>query len=1757
MSHTNNDLKKTSVFGRYIHVLFIVLMTVLLTVTQTGIRIYAEETGSDDPADEVTEVPQETEQPGEEFPQETAGTEETEEPEEVTVEEEPEETGSPEEEYEETSGTAIITLMDEEDFEEEEIPEEMEEETTEETEEETSEEPEETEDEGRFIDGDFGPIDTEHAPYMPEYGTYPDATGEADFICLEDMYGRVDQSEAAAITSLFSDDAFRQLEEGIERILSFEPAGNEEVSSVLTKTRAFVKAGGLKADQSALKAGNLGASASAIGLLSAAEEQEIIDNSVKILGSGTNSSSWIYVVDADTVCITVTDEKGNGIENALVTISYKDGSGQRITTSVRTKGGNVAGVAAFDHVPEVFYAVLDIQAAGYRSVSVLDKELRTGEHDIYALSKASDNELYLRGVDLGGKDLVNEETKISLMTSETDELAFKVLVTKTGSQTFPSSIELYSDNRKKTVLEFISTDTYELDADTRVYYAKKKWIDRNAGLFSEDDRITVKYGSGSKSLIHLTVKNALMEPGVSECDLPLSKKEMPEETNNMSAAMGGSGWLDVTAQILAIPVTVGCYPDGGMIIMATYDLANLSPIGHSYSSLFKSSWNPKAYDSTEGLLNVFKKSFWENAERVKGGKAALDSKSKIKAMKNKNFNVSLNFSLFFSVKYNTDSKRYDGSGGLMLCGSFSGGVTEYFLIPLGPVVIPTYAGFDAGIRVNTLICANFDMGEGYFGPDLWNIDLHAMNGDLSSQGRLDLIISFSLFGGIGVKGALGADATGYATFDGAAVLNKKGLTAEDSKPPHYLVDAMFGVKFNYYFLFFSGSVSLDCLKTGPLHLYDSEKDSVLAGSAGEEPVFYDLDLEQCRNDLVPSNENISDEPGALIPYRLADEDGSLKGGPDYRILDADTYPDSQIQFVSTRQHTTLFRIISEGDRTSLIYQHQAGYDGKEFQDAFKIDMPGGKSVTEFMAVPSVFYADDDFYGNNVYIGAIIVDHNEKDPAARARTAQVAAITVNVRINTVIQCRIISPEDELGKYYYSTPRPIEGYNNCSVVYGRAPVSDTTNGLLSNIREETENISAYQDYRGNVFYYKLGSGTIFSNGTYGNNEPQCWFIDTVRSTDHTLVMNGWSVDGYYRADDPRCNFTVDISSLGLDGSDENFRYDLATAISNWQYMNSRCYFISGNDVYWLNRINVSGSMYSWEAKIVEGGAGLVRAEGSYQMITNRNISAIYLVGVIGNYSVNMADGTAEKTENLVTVHTIVTEDLSSGAVTKVHGPVRLDFAYGEPVTVFAASNNPEHFNDYGLSLAFIRPDETGTELTESGLLNQSSDLCVWDQNAARGLRVTNVTLPDPLVKKDKGLVEAFVTYRNYGYAKEGPVRFVIKDETGTVLREMVETGKDTYREIGADEGHWNADLYTGDIDTIKVFFRQNPAWQVDEEHEITIEVSYPYYEGDIGILDSTAQLKADNITLDAKNILFADKHYASISVTNNSLPGLKSPDIKVVPVYAADNSDSKLLFSMPADFLYSFDPEDEAYTDMTYHYSIDLDDFWNKGLGTGIIGAYVYLVDDEGNVISNEAVYLENPHEGRKKQNSRDQQKSGEDESDHGSSDTPAADPEPADPGTPAPQAPGRPAWNDPVPSASPATPDPVRQTVRAGNILITIICEDGSADGLTVRVEGKDFLKEYVTGKDGQIRILDIPVGEYTITQITADERHRLPDSAVITVKEGSTVTVTFKDLLKDDVQDIEKKPAARSWLKWVIPAAVGVPLIWWLLFLLLKKEEQK
>ncbi len=1374
---------------------------------------------------------------------------------------------------------------------------------------------------------------------------------------LSDIYGQVDTADAAVLGSLFSDDAWDRFEGDMDRILEFEPVEDAEVAPVLGRVESFLSRGGL---QAYLQNGNL-LMGSEVGLTGNREDK------VKILGADANASAWVFVVDKDAMCFFVKDGDGMGIPNALVTISYLDESGSRVTKSVVATAGHTPGIAVFDEVPEHFFGIMDIQAEGYRAVSVLDKELERGETYAYVLEESRENELYIRGVDLSGKDMINEETKLELMDMDTADLSLKVIVTKTGNASFPGSIEIYSETRGSTVLTVSETSGYAYDTNTRVYIADKRWVERNAGLLREDDRLTIRFGGETCALEHVTVENAVFNPGTKDTDMPVTTEPMP---GNISDRLGGSGLINITAQILQVPVTLGFFPDGNIIIMASYDITNLDKnTQYKYSSLFDKSWNPKTLSSSERTFQVFERSFWENAEKVKGGKAVLDSKDKIKCLTNKTYSFSMSFSVFLRTCWNEETQDSYGVGGIMFSGSLTGGLTEYFLFTAGPVVIPAYLGFEAGITINTGLNLSFAMDKPPVGEAEDAKWKYANNGDSDLTGRIEVIVSFSVFGGVGVKGVMGVGATGYVNLDIATVLGKgKATLATDD--PHSFIDALYGLRIDYYLLFYSGSVNLDCLN-GAERLCDShgEKDK-LSAEALPEIEFHDLDLEACADQLMPL---VSDGGEKTDPaFMLEDGGAQLALGSGIENVDFNTYPDSQIQFAATRNYTALFRIVSMGEKTCLMYQLQDRKTGSISSIFYLVQLPDGenRSVTEYVVVPNKTDWDDPAHCDQVYIGAVLADNTLEDENERIRSTDVAAIVVDLDRRLTTSAVIASDPADKGQYMYSAPMPAGREDYCSVAYAATWLREENGGSVNGMKGLLGVIPGYTSYKLSYcdagkpevrYHTGLGSNKVYSTGAIAPNEPSYWTVDPLASSDKWLVIKGYGANGYY-AQDLRCNARIDIEGM-IDPADIGSGIvSFDTMISNWQYLNGCNYFILGDTVCCMEkkRSGSDPSQYEWEAGKVENGSGVISVDNRYAMITNNNQSAIYIIGVVEDYDVDVEAGAAVKTANRAQIYTL-TSDLNwatDETRMTLHGPLTLNFAKGEVINCFTASYNPDDCAASGLSIAYSTPRSASDTYA---LGSDVSAIRLWKQNADKGLLVTDVKIPDYLIRDGQPYIDLYVTARNYGYGRENPIPYTVRDENGYWLTQYI-------NDIPVGTVFYTgAELYTGDYRVDRIRIKPNPNWSLNEEHEIIVDIAGSYkYTGELDDIVNSARVAADNTSLTARNTLIGGKHHVSFAIMNRSIIGEEAPVIRAVFDYGGTGGERTMDFSLPMkEPLYRYDPEDAEAVDQVYRYDLDLDSIWKTGLDQGLRGISFSLVDAGGEQQSNGTVYVPNPAEAEEK------------------------------------------------------------------------------------------------------------------------------------------------------------------------------------------------
>ena len=140
-----------------------------------------------------------------------------------------------------------------------------------------------------------------------------------------------------------------------------------------------------------------------------------------------------------------------------------------------------------------------------------------------------------------------------------------------------------------------------------------------------------------------------MQPGTSEEQLPLTgtDKDIP-----YTDVMGGSGIVSLTIKYFKVPVTIGVFPEGGFIIVATFDIESLST---KYSSLFEESWNPKTREAGESIFEPFKQEFWRKSDRFKSGTGQMNDSKRATVVKDKNWsfdNVNENESILSQVIFN-------------------------------------------------------------------------------------------------------------------------------------------------------------------------------------------------------------------------------------------------------------------------------------------------------------------------------------------------------------------------------------------------------------------------------------------------------------------------------------------------------------------------------------------------------------------------------------------------------------------------------------------------------------------------------------------------------------------------------------------------------------------------------------------------------------------------------------------------------------------------------------------------------------------------------------------------------------------------------------------------------------------------------------------------------------------------------------------------------------------------------------------------
>lgn len=107
--------------------------------------------------------------------------------------------------------------------------------------------------------------------------------------------------------------------------------------------------------------------------------------------------------------------------------------------------------------------------------------------------------------------------------------------------------------------------------------------------------------------------------------------------------------------------------------------------------------------------------------------------------------------------------------------------------------------------------------------------------------------------------------------------------------------------------------------------------------------------------------------------------------------------------------------------------------------------------------------------------------------------------------------------------------------------------------------------------------------------------------------------------------------------------------------------------------------------------------------------------------------------------------------------------------------------------------------------------------------------------------------------------------------------------------------------------------------------------------------------------------------------------------------------------------------------------------------------------------------------------------------------------------------------------------PVENKLMRGDIEIVKTSEDGKIEGISFKVSGKtavgtDYEEIFTTDKDGKIHIENLPVGEYTVSEVADDKTigYITPDDQTVKVENGNTATAEFENILQRGGIKIEK-----------------------------------
>ena len=1305
----------------------------------------------------------------------------------------------------------------------------------------------------------------------------------------------------------------KKMAEDIQEVLNYQPVSFDIVGAFMTNVDAYVGAGGLslsgnEVGQLLSEGSALSERANLIGLT------ETRDDLVEIIDTGSNATGYIYVVDRDSLAFRVEDTQGEGVANALVTVNYTDGSGQRVTRAQYTTSGNLPGVCAFDKMKDVTYVTIDVEAEGFRGQMTIDKRISCGDIQYWQLEAGLEDDEYVRCVDLGGKDIFLEDTSIYLVDSGSRPLPMRVVITSTGTKTLPESITLKDLNSGREIATFTDYTSVETGSRvSRMFTLSGDWI-KKGDLLRADDNLYFDFEEDHQILSHVHIDDAVMQPGAQDQVLPLGSKD--EKKVPLKDIMGGTGVFNLTIKAFKLPVTVGFYPDGGFIILATLDIERYHD---DFSSLFAETWNPKNRADGESIFEPFKEEFWRKADRFKNGHGQINDSKKISGATDKYWSFNLSFSLYCNGIYNKKTGQFDGAFGGIFDAVLSGGMTQYFLVTT-PIFVPFYIGFDLSGNIKSSISVGFlwkDFADG--------INAVFFSDDAMLLQRYELIVGLEFYAGVGLKGACSIQVGGGGSLDIAFIdwPREKGETKDHNR---FVVDSYAHVRVGGSIAFFNFTLYNKVF--GPWPLVDTDPDK--AAAATNTPV--DLEV----TDFTDTDFSATEEGGTLLFTNgegenavrcYKKEPAALTETPvndiqTIRAMAEDTYGDSQVQIVSTKKTTALFRLASVDGKATIVYHKQDPVTGNFSEDYYALPCFMGWDAVEY----DVAAATDG--SNRFYIGYVVANTDVQDVKARSENTRVAGIIVDLDNDEVLSNSVECSMQDWGKYYFYNPRVAGSGNKIAVAYQKSrsytALSDSRACLFGTDLKETD----------------MGQGIIFTSGDIRPGEPSFFLQERMLTADYRLIVDGFQADGHTDANNARLRYYVNVAGYEL-GENEHYT-------SNWGYANGVNYAIIAGKLYFLEKYAREGDQYGFGMRFteVENSEELVaNHENVYEFVCNDDATTLCLVAATTHLDVNMETGENQVKGSTIRIYSL--ESINTSGVTnaaKLHGPYDI-FLEDYEIGTFSAVFNRNTCQSKGLSLVYN--DFPEAELLSNGKVAISADLYQWKQNLARGMVATALEPEDLFQYYDEYPIPILVSYRNIGYAIEGPIAFTFKDESGYELHELYQSPQGDWYDVGTQVVHNPGATYLGDTMTFELYVARSPWWEANQVHEINVEVA-PDYRGDAPV-SLTSPVFDNKLTLEGEQIVLGEHHYADLSITN--IGGVQRPMnyIEVEAFYQDGTKGSEISYI-------------DLHTVMTDpdkdHYSVlfDLQPYWDRADKDGILGVRFKLLDENKEPLTGETVTM---------------------------------------------------------------------------------------------------------------------------------------------------------------------------------------------------------